>query len=239
MTAQAATAHQPAGTRLLEMLMGSLRPLLLLLMVAVMFAAAGSARWGPGWRFIAALFGLLAFNAPVLLLTNREIVKERLKTHRDTEPFDRTFAALDCLGLLALVIVAGLDAGRFGWAVLPPWLAWTGVALMAAGDLLCLWAMRTNRFVETTVRIQEDRGHQVITTGPYHYVRHPMYAGFIPMTAGMALVLESAWALVPAALLCGLVIWRLLREERVLAARLPGYTEYMAETRWRLVPGIW
>jgi protein-S-isoprenylcysteine O-methyltransferase Ste14 len=221
------------------MLMGSLRPLLLVVMVLVMFVAAGSATWAPGWRFLATLLGMLALNIPFLVVKNREIVKERFKTHTDSEPFDRLFAGLYTLGLLAVMVVAGLDAGRFGWAVLPAWAAWTGVGLMAAGDLLCLWAMRTNRYVETTVRIQEDRGHQVITTGPYRYVRHPMYAGFVPMTTGMAMVLESAWALVPVAFLVALVVWRLLGEERVLAARLPGYTEYMAKTRWRLVPRIW
>lgn len=239
MTAHATTAEGAVKLHLVDRLMGGLRPVLLLLMLAATFAAAGSVAWRPGWIFVGALVGLVAVNATVLAAKNREIVRERLRTRTDTEPFDRTFGALYCVGMIVLMLVAGLDAGRFGWAPLPAWASWLGAALLALGDVPCVWALRTNRHVETTVRIQTDRGHQVVTTGPYRWVRHPMYAGFIPMTLGMALLLRSAWALLPWVFLSGLIVWRLLREEKVLAQRLEGYSQYMERTRWRLVPGVW
>jgi protein-S-isoprenylcysteine O-methyltransferase Ste14 len=99
--------------------------------------------------------------------------------------------------------------------------------------------MATNAFLSTRVRIQEDRGHRVVTTGPYRMVRHPMYAATIIGFAGVSLLLGSWWAFVPGAVCTVLFIIRTALEDRTLQAELPGYKDYAARTRYRLLPGVW
>jgi protein-S-isoprenylcysteine O-methyltransferase Ste14 len=138
-------------------------------------------------------------------------------------------------------IVAGLDRGRFHWSDDVPGLL-QGVCLftVAAGYALALWAMRVNRFFSSVLRIQTDRGHQVVTTGPYAFVRHPGY------TAGILIIVASGLALgswLAAALLVifslPFLLHRAITEDRILQVELAGYSEYAARVRWRLLPGIW
>ena len=132
-----------------------------------------------------------------------------------------------------------LDAVRFGWAPLGwPW-AILGALLISASMVPVAGAMAVNRNLEQTVRIQADRGHQVTTTGPYRYVRHPMYAGLLLGLPGTALLLGSAWSLVPAAACGAVLVIRTALEDRTLRRELPGYEEYARHTRFRLVPGLW
>jgi protein-S-isoprenylcysteine O-methyltransferase Ste14 len=129
---------------------------------------------------------------------------------------------------------------RFGWAPeLPIWLQVTGLALAVVGGLIILWAMMANRFFSAVVRIQDDRGHQVATTGPYKYVRHPGYASTFLYYPGAALSLGSAWALLPAALIIVLIVIRTMLEDKTLQKELPGYKAYTEKVKYRLIPGIW
>lgn len=108
------------------------------------------------------------------------------------------------------------------------------------GELvLLIWAMRTNTFFARVVRIQAERGHHVISTRPYAQVRHPGYVGLCTLGLGMPLLLGSWWAFIPGALEVGLLIVRTALEDRTLQAELPGYGEYAARVRCRLLPGIW
>ena len=107
------------------------------------------------------------------------------------------------------------------------------------GDVFVLWTMAVNPFLEKGIRIQEDRGHRVITTGPYRYVRHPMYAGAIVMFAGFPLVLGSGWTFVPVGVITVLFVVRTVYEDQVLRRELPGYAGYAERTRYRLIPGVW
>jgi protein-S-isoprenylcysteine O-methyltransferase Ste14 len=105
--------------------------------------------------------------------------------------------------------------------------------------MLIGWTLAVNRHAEATVRIQTDRGHTVVTSGPYQFVRHPMYTGAMVMYVATGLVLGSIWALALAGILVGLFLWRTVMEDRTLRRELDGYEEYAAQTRYRLVPGVW
>jgi protein-S-isoprenylcysteine O-methyltransferase Ste14 len=132
-----------------------------------------------------------------------------------------------------------LDAGRFRWSSMPVALQVLGVLLLAFTGFVIGRVMTVNYYLSRYARIQDDRGQQVVTQGPYRYVRHPMYAVLPPFMAGMALVLGSWWALVPAGLIGALYIIRTALEDHMLQEELPGYREYAQKVRFRLFPGIW
>jgi protein-S-isoprenylcysteine O-methyltransferase Ste14 len=140
------------------------------------------------------------------------------------------------LAFLATIAVPGLDR-RFGWSHEPLWLAGLGEALVAVGFLLVFIVFRTNRFSSAVIEVAAEQ--KVIDTGPYAWVRHPMYAGALVLLAGIPLSLGSYWGLLSLAPMAAAIVWRLLDEERFLSKELPGYEAYRRRTRFRLVPGVW
>ena len=136
-------------------------------------------------------------------------------------------------------IVAGLDVGRYRWSSLGVWAAVVGTLLFGLGSILITWAMLVNTHFETTVRIQRDRNHRVVSTGPYSIVRHPGYLGAILWALGAPLIVGSVYGLIPAAVASAAFVVRLVMEERILLAELPGYAEYAGRVRYRLLPHIW
>jgi protein-S-isoprenylcysteine O-methyltransferase Ste14 len=158
---------------------------------------------------------------------------------KDTKRFDKVFlAAFIPLGFI-LPLVAGFDAVRFRWSSMPFGFVYTGAILFALAMAVIAWTMAVNRYAEATVRIQEDRGHTVVTSGPYRIVRHPMYVGAVLMYVATPLVLGSVWALAVTGLLVALLIWRTAMEDQTLRRELSGYGDYAARTRYRLLPGLW
>lgn len=221
----------------LEGLLGALR--LPASCLAVLALASCRLDWGRMWLLAGLQLLTMAANLPLIAARNPELLAERFQRREDTKPFDKAFAALMGLTLLATLLVAGLDGGRFGWSALPTWTVVLGAALHALGDVPVAWALSTNRHLEATVRIQKDRGHQVVTWGPYRLVRHPMYTGMLLMFAGWPLVLGSAWAYAPLCALAAVLVWRTSREDRTLQAELEGYADYASRTRYRLLPRVW
>jgi len=141
--------------------------------------------------------------------------------------------------LPTVFIVAGFDAVRFGWSEIPlilQVLAWAG--LIFAG-ILVLWAVATNTFLSRYVRIQEDRQQQVVITGPYRYVRHPMYSGILILFLSLGPALGSWCAIIPGAVIDILFIIRTAKEDKTLQKELAGYQEYTEQVRYRLIPEIW
>jgi protein-S-isoprenylcysteine O-methyltransferase Ste14 len=155
------------------------------------------------------------------------------------KPFDRAFALLWLVLALCAPVVAGLDAVRFRWSTLPSSLFHVGLLVLLLASLFAIWAMVENEHFEQFVRIQEERGHRVVATGPYRFVRHPGYLGAILGALATPLMLGSAWTFVPAGLLALLFVVRTHLEDQTLRRELQGYEEYAKGTRFRLVPLVW
>lgn len=206
---------------------------------AVLSISSGRLDWSRLWLLAGLQLAMMVVNLPIIAAKNPDLLAERFQKREDTKPFDKVFAALMGLTLLAMLVVAGLDGGRYGWSRLPLETVALGIALHALGDIPVVWALSTNKHLEATVRIQTDREHQVVTGGPYRHVRHPMYTGMLLMFSGWPLLLGSAWAYLPLAALAAVLVWRTSREDRTLQAELSGYAEYATRTRYRLLPHVW
>jgi protein-S-isoprenylcysteine O-methyltransferase Ste14 len=135
-------------------------------------------------------------------------------------------------------LVAGLDVGRFAWSSVPLPLQLAGCVAMAAGLVFIPWTFVSNRFASSAVRIQKDRGHTVITTGPYALVRHPMYLGTFLVAAGSGLALGSWWAALVLTPIFPIFVRRTRIEDRMLHEELQGYAQYAQRTRWKIIPGV-
>lgn len=205
-----------------------------------LFASAGDLRWGRGWACTVLYLGALNLSRIILKKMSPELLREREPGIRqDTKPFDKIFMR-GFLSLTAILpVIAGLDAVRFRWAPIPTEAVYPGVVLFLFSTALIVWTLVRNPHAESSVRIQTDRDHSVIASGPYRFVRHPMYVGLILLNISLALILGSMWTLVIALLIAALVLWRTAREDQTLRLELPGYEEYTSVTRYRLMPGIW
>jgi protein-S-isoprenylcysteine O-methyltransferase Ste14 len=206
----------------------------------ILFLAAGRLDWTAGWVYLGMNFLTQALSAIVLLPRRPDMLAERSKVREGTKDWDRVLApAIVVFGTPAVLITAGLDA-RFGWSA-PIGSSLWGLALALAfgSQMFVLWAMATNAFFATTVRIQDERGQRVVSSGPYQLVRHPGYLGSLIYNLAIPLVLGSLWTFVPALITVALLILRTRLEDRTLQAELPGYPEYKAVVRHRLIPGVW
>ena len=208
---------------------------------AILFLSAGTLNWPEAWIFLGIWLAGGLTSGLSLARTNPEIVKERMRSplQQDQKPWDRPLILAIFGGWALLHVVAGLDAKRFEWSDMP-------IALEVLGAIAILFAiylfhivMRENAYASAVVKIDAGRGHKVISTGPYAWVRHPMYAGAIFYFLGTALLLGSWYAFVFGLVLIAVIAFRAVREERMLAAELPGYADYARRVKYRLVPGVW
>lgn len=206
---------------------------------SLQFLAAGRLDWIMGWVFVGILAANIVLTLTVIGRRHPDLLAERSGLQRSTKPWDPPLAVFMAYSPLLIVLAAALDL-RFGWTR-PPALALSLAMLVPvlAGWVVMYWAMMTNRFFSGTVRIQADRGHLVVSTGPYRVVRHPGYAASIVIYAALPIMLGSVCAFVPFALFLGVVVARTALEDRTLRTELPGYEEYCRTTRYRLVPGVW
>jgi protein-S-isoprenylcysteine O-methyltransferase Ste14 len=215
--------------------------ILALLFCVPLFGAAGTLAWPEAWISVA-LQVLSAIVVTVMLRRyDPALLEERMKplSQPDQPAWDRYLLRAIMAVLLAWLILMGLDARRFGWSRMPVWIEAAGAVLQLVGYAIIDRTMRVNTFLAPVVKIQSDRGHRVISTGPYAIVRHPMYVGAMILFLGMPLLLGSGWGLLGSAIMTALLAARIVREEAVLRLGLPGYDDYAARVRYRLVPGIW
>ena len=214
---------------------------MLAVMMAVFYASAGRTDLPRSRLFIGA--SLLHFVGGTLALArySPELLAQRLTVRREgSKGWDEVLMRASNLTLLLLApAVAGLDVGRYGWSSLGVYHAALGVVVMAASSVLLNWAMIENPHFEPTVRIQEERGHRVVSTGPYSIVRHPGYLSGIMWASSIPLVIGSLYSFAPVALYGALMILRTQLEDRTLHEELEGYPEYAERVRHRLLPGVW
>lgn len=207
----------------------------------ILLGAAGRIDWVQGWILLA-LFWLpgLGFTF-VLAKLDPALLAERMKPPvQEGQPlWDRIFMLAMGITFVGWLVAMGLDAGRYRWSHMPVWLSVLGAAMMLASWWLNYRVARANTFLASVVRIQTERGQHVISTGPYAVVRHPFYSSAALLMFGTALVLGSWLGVGLAAVLVAFMSTRVFGEERELRAKLPGYDDYAAKVRYRLIPYIW
>lgn len=204
---------------------------------------AGTWLWWEAWALIG-LWGIFAIAITAdLARHDPALLAERMKA----SPVQKGQKAWDKILMLPMVVIGfglylipGFDVVRFGWSEpLPVWIEILAMAVHLPCFAAIAWVMRENTYLSRVVKIDEARGHRVITTGLYALVRHPMYSAVIVLVFAMPTALGSRFGLIPAALLAVLFIVRTYFEDRTLHAELPDYPEYAKQTRYRLIPGVW
>ena len=210
---------------------------------AMLLLPAGTWHWWEAWVVVVlwTLWGVVII--PLLAKFDPALLAERIKPkfiQKEQKSWDKVLMILMLITGFGIYIVPGLDVVRFGWSnPLPLWIEVTAMLIQIPGFILLGWVMLANTYLSPVVKIDKARDHHVITTGPYAYVRHPMYIVVIFLLFAVPLALGSRYALIPAALTTLIFVVRTYYEDRTLHAELPGYREYAAKTRYRLIPGIW
>lgn len=214
---------------------------MLLVFALILFLSAGAVTWLAGWAFLVLFFGFVVALSGWLLRHNPGLLTERMTGvgKADQKAWDKVFYVLLNVIFLVWLIIMPLDAVRFHWSHVPVVLQVFGALLLLCSFAVFFLTFRANSFLSPAVRIQSERDQVVVSTGPYHYVRHPMYAAAAVFLAGTALLLGSWWGLLGGGILMVAVANRAVREERSLRAELHGYAAYMARVKYRLIPRIW
>jgi protein-S-isoprenylcysteine O-methyltransferase Ste14 len=207
----------------------------------VLFLAAGTVFWPAGWAFLVLFFGFTIALSRWLLRNNPGLLTERMTGigKPDQKTWDKLFFVVANVFFLAWLVVMPLDAVRFRWSQMPAWLQVVGAILLLWSFYLFFLTFRENAFLSPAVRVQGERGQTVVSTGPYQYVRHPMYATAIIFLVGTTLLLGSWYGLILGLIIVVAIAFRAVQEERTLRAELPGYDAYMAQVNYRLIPYIW
>lgn len=207
--------------------------------VALIFIAAGTINWPEFWFFLG--FYVATMSAFMIWLKKHDpgLLKERMSVRKDVKRWDRTIIGVYTIVLFVMFLIAPLDAVRFRWSRVPPTLRWVAFVGVLVSWIIVFWAFRENAFLSGFVRIQTDRGHSVCTTGPYAFIRHPMYLAMIVTVLCQPIFLGSLYSLIPAAIIIVLFVLRTSMEDRTLQKELPGYAEYAAKVRWKLIPKAW
>jgi protein-S-isoprenylcysteine O-methyltransferase Ste14 len=202
---------------------------------AILFIPAGTLDYWEAWAYLGVLLIPFAFAVGHFLKTNPAFLERRMQM-REREPAQRWVIGLSFVWFILAFVLPGLDR-RFGWSDVPIPVVLAADLVVLLGYGLIFLVFRENQYASRTVQVEQ--GQQVITSGPYALVRHPMYLGTLLMYLASPLALGSYWALIPALLIIPILVIRIANEEQVLARELPGYPEYRQRVRRRLLPGIW
>lgn len=208
-----------------------------IVMVLLLFIPAGTVRYWEAWCFLAVFFWASFLITRYLMKKDPALLQRRLRggPRAEKEKTQKIIMIFATIGFIALLVVPALDH-RFKWSSVPLYLVIAGDVLTALGFYIVFLVYKENTFASATIEVASDQ--KVISSGPYAVVRHPMYAGSLLYLFAMQLALGSFWGLFVLAAMTPILIWRLLDEERLLSKKLPGYKEYCAKVRWRLIPGI-
>lgn len=215
--------------------------IIIVFFIASIFVPAGTFKWMEAWIFLLLYFSWLTAVVIWMKKNDPELLRERMtaKKKKNVKGWDRVIISSYTLMIFALFVLTGLDAVRFHWSQVPPVIKVIGFSGIILAMGIFTWVMKENTYLSEMVRIQEERGHQVCTTGPYRYVRHPMYVGVIIFLCCYPLALGSLYSFIPAFISIILFIFRTALEDKTLQNELPGYKEYAEKVRYRLIPGVW
>ena len=216
--------------------------LYILVFPVILLALSGDIFWPEGWAF--SIWFLVLCYSTILYLYRKDpaLLEERYKQPGtgNQQTWDRYVVYGLLVGFIVWIIIMPLDARRFGWSpYFPFWLNVVGGAMLAGSFFLFFRSYADNTFLSPLVRIQEDRKHELVSTGVYGFVRHPMYLGGVLMFLGAPLLLGSSYGLIAGLALTILLMARIVGEERMLARELEGYRDYMQDVRYRLFPFLW
>lgn len=205
-----------------------------------LFLPAWTLRWPAGWIFMAIFFTFFTWINLWMLRYSPGLLEERMRLGAsDEKGWDRVLVPLLALIPLGWMAFISLDANRFHWSPVPLPFQALGSLILAAGLWLFCLTVQVNPYLSAVVHVQEDRGHTVISSGPYHYLRHPMYAAAILLIVGAALLLGSWYGVLVGQLFTLALARRAVLEEQMLSVELAGYTDYMGQVKYRMIPMVW
>ncbi len=214
---------------------------LLLLIVATMallFIPAGTFHYWQAWTFLVFYFVPSIAITVYLMVNDPKLLARRMRggPGAENERSQKIVMSMMSAGFIGLLVVPALDH-RFAWSQMSSDVALAGDVLMVIGWVAIFFVFRENRFCFSTIEVVD--GQKVISTGPYAWIRHPMYAGALFMLLGMSIALGSWWGVLVLLAMLPVLIWRLFDEEEFLSGNLPGYVAYREAVRYRLIPGVW
>ena len=211
----------------------------IIVLAVIFFLIAGTINWPMAWVYLVTYY-LLITMASLVVPVEKELVEERTGIKEDAKNWDKVLASfLSFMIPVGLLLIAAVNK-RFGTPLQMDRLTQIiALFIELAGYGLAIWAGAVNRFYSRYVRIQKERNHTVVKSGPYQFIRHPGYSGIMLFGIATGLVLDSIWTVAAGVLVLILTIIRTALEDRVLQKELPGYAEYAQKTRYRLVPGVW
>jgi protein-S-isoprenylcysteine O-methyltransferase Ste14 len=210
---------------------------LAVIMGLLLFLAAGTVRYWQAWLYLGVFFGVSVLITLYLMKRDPALLKRRLSggPTAEKERTQRVIMFFASVGFIGLLVVPALDY-RFQWSSVPAYVIIAGDLLTVLGFCIVFLVFKENTFTSATIEVASDQ--KVISTGPYAVVRHPMYAGSLLYLVGMPLALGSYWGLLIFVAMLPALVWRLLDEEKFLSKNLPGYVEYRANVRWKLIPKV-
>ncbi len=205
-----------------------------------LFLPAGIRLWPSAWAFLALWFGFWLVMLAWLARNNPALLQERMRVSaKNQKGWDRIFGLLINGSLFAWLLFIAFDAARFHWSPVPAWLQVLGALMLLFSFYILFVTFRENSYLSPVVRLQSERGQTVISTGPYQWVRHPMYAAMVVFVIGVPLLLGAWFGILVGAIFIFVLARRAVLEERTLRKELAGYAEYMGQVRYRFIPFVW
>ncbi len=211
----------------------------LVMMGVILFLASGRLNWTMAWALILVMAAWVVATGRTVIPRYPQLLADRVSPPPGAKIWDAVIMGIAGGLSVAGYVIAGLDL-RYGWTVgMPAAVPIAALVVTVIGYSIVVWATASNAFFSMAVRIQKERGHTVATGGPYRFIRHPAYVGMVLQFLGSPIVLGSWWAGLTGLVCALLILLRTALEDRTLLSELPGYREYAAQVRYRLIPGIW
>ena len=207
---------------------------------AALFLPAGTLAWAAGWIFLLLFFGFYVAVTSWLYRHNPGLMQERMQLSASNQQgWDKILFPIMEVFFIVWLIFISLDAVRFHWSSVPLWVQVIGALILLCSFYFLFLTFRENSYLSPVVRVQEERGHTVVSTGLYHYVRHPMYMAILVFIVGTSLLLGSWYGLIFVIICMSILARRTVLEEQMLLKELAGYADYKTQVKYRFIPYLW